>query len=147
LRSGNQVSLTIAPDKAGYNQIHVQYSDASGKPVDIASSVQIEFNLPAQGVGPITRDAPKAGPGHFLVEGSELSIPGTWQIALLARTSEFDLERTTFQAKVAPCPPSHRGAPHQCPPRPDRGPRPARRSPVTLSRATSLVEPSTSCGR
>jgi len=102
LRSGNQVSLTIAPDKAGYNQIHVQYSDASGKPVDIASSVQIEFNLPAQGVGPITRDAPKAGPGHFLVEGSELSIPGTWQIALLARTSEFDLERTTFQAKVAP---------------------------------------------
>lgn len=102
LKSGNQVSLTIAPNKVGYNQIHVQYSDASGKPVDIASSVQIEFNLPAQGIGPITRDAPKAGPGHFLVEGSELSIPGVWQIALLARTSEFNLERTTFQATVAP---------------------------------------------
>jgi len=102
LRSGDQVNLTINPNKAGFNQIHVQYIDASGKPADLASSVQMEFTLPAQGLGPITREAPKAGPGHFIVEGSELSIPGTWQIAVVARTSQFSLERTTFQANVGP---------------------------------------------
>lgn len=96
-----QVTLTITPNKPGRNSVHVDFTDKDGKLTDPAQKVTLEMRLPAQDLGPITREMVKAGKGHFLLENiSDLSIPGDWQISLLVRVSDFDQQRVTFQDTV-----------------------------------------------
>jgi len=53
--------------------------------------VNVFFNLPDKGVGPITKNLTKSGPGTYeLTDAEDLSIPGDWRITLQVRTGEFD---------------------------------------------------------
>lgn len=94
------VALAITPARAGTNTLRVQYLDAAGEPVDIATDLRVEYELPAAELGPLTRDVVKVGPGSFVVEGSELSIPGRWEIALAVRPSDFREVRTPFVVDI-----------------------------------------------
>lgn len=98
---GGEVNLVITPNRVGTNTLHIQYYDDSGRPVGDVTQLQVEFLYTDKGIGPIVRDASRGGAGHFIYEGSELSIPGTWQVTLVARLSEFDQERTSFDVDVA----------------------------------------------
>ena len=68
--------------------------------VAAAQTVQVELTQSQVGVGPITREMIPAGTGHFVVDTNDLSIPGTWQIVFIARVSDFDQRRLTFQVPV-----------------------------------------------
>ncbi len=94
------VNLVVAPGRAGDNTIHIQYSDDAGRPIDVANSISVEFSLPSADLGPITREVLKAGPGHYVIEGTELSIAGEWTITLSARTGDFTEQRTDFQVSI-----------------------------------------------
>ena len=96
------VNLVVSPARAGRNSIHVQYADQAGKPVDVANTLTIELSLPAKDLGPITRQVVKLSPGHYVLEGDELSLAGEWTITLAVRTSDFAEERTSFQVPVSP---------------------------------------------
>jgi copper transport protein len=95
------VNLVVSPARAGRNSIHVQYADRSGKPVDVANTLSIELSLPSKQLGPITRQVVKLSPGHYVLEGDELSVAGEWTITLAVRTSDFSEERTSFQVPVS----------------------------------------------
>jgi copper transport protein len=95
------VSLEVVPAEVGRNTLHIQYLDDDGVPYDITTTLAVEFTLPEVGLGPIERQIVKLAPGHFVLEGNELSLPGTWTITLSARTSDFTEERTPFQVPVA----------------------------------------------
>ena len=90
------VTMTVSPARAGVNSIRVQYLDAGGEPVDVANTLRAEFTLPSAQLGPIAREVVKVGPGTFVLEGSELSIPGEWEIDLVVRPSDFREVRTPF---------------------------------------------------
>ncbi len=90
------VTMTVSPARAGVNSIRVQYLDATGDPVDVANTLRAEFTLPSAQLGPIAREVVKVGPGTFVLEGSELSIPGEWEIDLVVRPSDFREVRTPF---------------------------------------------------
>jgi copper transport protein len=95
------VELTVEPARAGTNTLSVQYLDAEGEPVDIANDLRVELTLPAQSVGPLARSVVKNGPGSFVLQGTELSLPGTWQVTLAVRPSDFREVRTPFTVEVS----------------------------------------------
>ena len=94
------VTMTVSPARAGVNSIRVQYLDTGGEPVDVANTLRAEFTLPSAQLGPIAREVVKVGPGTFVLEGSELSIPGEWEIDLVVRPSDFREVRTPFVVDV-----------------------------------------------
>ena len=94
------VNLIVLPARVGENTLHIQYTDSSGKPIDVANTLAIEFSLPSADLAAISRQTAKAGPGHFIYTGPELSILGTWTVTLVARTSDFSEQRTTFQVPI-----------------------------------------------
>lgn len=94
------VALTVDPAVAGTNTIEFRYTDSSGRAVDLATSATIEFSQPSAGLAPITRRVPSSGPGVFVISGNELSIPGTWTIAIAVRTGDFTEQRTSFDVAI-----------------------------------------------
>ncbi len=95
------VNLVVVPARVGENTLHIQYADSSGKPIDVANTLTIEFSLPSADLSAISRQTAKAGPGHFIYTGPELSIAGTWTVTLVARTSDFSEQRTSFQVPIS----------------------------------------------
>ncbi len=66
----------------------------------MAGPVKVEFSLPSDDIGPIQRDALPGGSGHYLLDTTDLTIPGVWTITVITRLSEFDQQRTAFSVKV-----------------------------------------------
>ena len=56
--------------------------------------------MPSKRIGPLAEKANLAGPGHYVVQGALLSVPGTWQVQVTLRTSEFDEFTTTMKVRV-----------------------------------------------
>jgi copper transport protein len=96
------VNLVVTPAAAGLNALHIQYLDDTGRPVDQPQLLETELSLPADDIGPLRQPALRAGPGHFILDDANLPIAGTWEITLVARLSDFEQTRTTFQVRVAP---------------------------------------------
>lgn len=93
------VDLTVSPAKVGMNAMHVQYVN-DGRPLDVANTMSIEFSLPSEDLAPITRQVVKVGPGHFISQGPEFSLPGTWTVTLVVRTGDFSERRTSFEVPI-----------------------------------------------
>ena len=94
------VELTVDPAVVGRNIVEARYTDGTGQPLDVANTMSIEFSQPAAGLEPITRQVSSTGPGNFVIEGNELSIPGTWTVTLAVRTGDFTEQRTSFEVPV-----------------------------------------------
>ena len=94
------VNLVVVPARVGPNTLHIQYADAAGRPIDVANTLTIEFSLASADLAAISRQTSKAGPGHFIYTGPELSIAGTWTVTLVARTSDFSEQRSTFAVPI-----------------------------------------------
>jgi copper transport protein len=95
------VQLTVAPAQAGFNQIHLYLFDPDGRPADIAESVTLVMSLPAANLGPITREAVRAGPAHFQLDSGDLALAGTWAIEVQARIDRFTEESGTADVPIA----------------------------------------------
>lgn len=94
------VNLIVLPARVGENTLHIRYTDSGGRPVDVSNTLTIDFALPAADLPAITRQTAKAGPGHFIYTGPELSLLGTWTVTLVARTGDFSEQRTAFQVVI-----------------------------------------------
>ena len=97
--TGN-VQLSVDPAIVGPNTVAVRYTDGAGQPINVANSMSIEFSQPSAGLEPITRQVPASEPGVFVIQGNELSIPGTWTITIAVRTGDFTEQRTSFEVPV-----------------------------------------------
>ena len=94
------VQLSVDPAIVGPNTVAVRYTDGTGQPINVANSMSIEFSQPSAGLEPITRQVPASEPGVFVIQGNELSIPGTWTITIAVRTGDFTEQRTSFEVPV-----------------------------------------------
>ena len=101
LGDAGSVQLTIAPAEAGFNQIHLYTFDPEGRPADIAETVTLELTLPAAQLGPLTREATRAGPAHFQLNGTDLAVGGTWTIEVRARLDRFTEATGSVEVSIA----------------------------------------------
>jgi len=95
------VQVTVAPAKAGFNQIHLYLFDPDGRPNEIADTVTLDLSLPSAQLGPITREATRAGPAHLQLNGNDLAVGGTWTIEVHARVDRFTEATGTVEIPVA----------------------------------------------
>lgn len=94
------VEFSVDPAIVGTNTVKARYADGTGQPLNVANTMSIEFSQPSAGLEPITRQVPASAPGVFVIQGNELSIPGTWTITLAVRTGDFTEQRTSFEVPV-----------------------------------------------
>jgi copper transport protein len=95
------VQLVVAPAKAGFNEIHIYTFDLDHRPEQIAQTLTLRLELPSAQVGPLDREAARAGPAHFQLNGNDLSLGGTWTITVLVKVDQFTQVQGSTQVKVA----------------------------------------------
>jgi copper transport protein len=96
------VNLVVDPNRAGSNAIHLYLLDRNARPAALAESVTLELSLPSSQIGPISRQPFVAGPGHYQLNSSDLSIAGKWSIVVRAQISKFEEKTATFDVTVNP---------------------------------------------
>ena len=62
--------------------------------------IKVMLPLPGRGIEPIRLDSTKAGPGHYVVGAAALAPAGDWRLELVARISDFDELRTTYEVPI-----------------------------------------------
>ena len=95
------VQVTVAPARAGFNQIHLYLFDPDGRPAEIAESLTLQLTLPSAQLGPLTAEAVRAGPAHFQLDGNDLAVAGDWTILVRARVDRFTEATGTLVVPVA----------------------------------------------
>jgi copper transport protein len=97
-----QLEVTIDPNRAGLNELHMYLLAENGQPTDPTTpqDMQVQFSLPAKDIGPIERTASVAGPGHWTMAGSEMTFPGQWQITFTLPLSRFEQLQTEVTVPV-----------------------------------------------
>jgi copper transport protein len=83
------IQLVVAPARAGFNEIHLYMYDPDDRPADLADTLTMELSLPAAQLGPIEREATRAGPAHLQLNGDDLAVAGDWTIELKLRVDRF----------------------------------------------------------
>lgn len=97
------VNVVVDPNRAGANEIHLYVFDAAGRVSNAAfDEITLRLSLPAAEIGPLERTPFLAGPGHFQLDGSDLSISGDWTIEVVARVDTFDQLTATVDVAVNP---------------------------------------------
>ena len=91
----------MAPAQVGPNTIHLYLFDPDGRPADIAETITLELSLPVADLGPITREATRAGPAHFQLDTSDLAVAGDWTLEVHARVDRFTEATGTAEVPVA----------------------------------------------
>jgi copper transport protein len=95
------LNLTVDPNRAGANEVHLYLLDETGRPVD-ADGVTLRFTMATEEIGPLEREPLVAGPGHWVHVGPELQFPGTWQIEATVTLSRFERETEAVTVTVNP---------------------------------------------
>lgn len=75
------VNLTIDPNRAGINELHLYLFTDTGQVTD-AERATLSFTHAASDIGPIEREADRIGQGHWTLRGEELSVPGRWEVTV-----------------------------------------------------------------
>ncbi|MEA2433265.1 MAG: copper transport protein [Actinomycetota bacterium] len=95
----DKLDIIVTPNKVGENEVHLTATTATGSPT-VIKQMTVLFRKPDQGIGPIVADGKKLAAGHYVVQGNQLSVPGRWEIEVVARINRFDEERATFVVEV-----------------------------------------------
>jgi copper transport protein len=92
-----QVQVDVEPARAGLNQMHVYYTGAGGKAVDV-EEVTARLTHPAGDV--ISVQVHYDTLGHYEQLRVPLPYAGQWRLDLTTRTSDIDSYTTTFTFRV-----------------------------------------------
>lgn len=83
-----RLDVLIDPAELGANTVHLTARNDDGSPLEVRS-MAVDFTLEARDVGPLTAKGKELSPGHYVVEGNQLSLPGEWTIAVRGRVDKF----------------------------------------------------------
>jgi copper transport protein len=102
LEGVGSVQLVVSPARVGANQVHLYLYDEDGRPAEIAETVSLSLTLPAAQLGPIEREATRAGPAHLQLDGSDFAVAGDWQVAITVRVDRFTEVTGTTEVTISP---------------------------------------------
>lgn len=85
------VELALEPALVGQNQFEVYITDEQGNPVTDVESVLFRFTFLGQSLGSEEATAEAVGNGRYQLEGSYISLIGSWQVEVsVRRPGQFD---------------------------------------------------------
>jgi copper transport protein len=86
-----EVNLSIEPALVGQNSFDVHLVDSHGNPATDATKVSLRYTFLGQSIGADEGEAVPADDGHYVLEGSYISLIGTWQVEVaIRRPGAFD---------------------------------------------------------
>ena len=97
--SAGVVELSALPSRTGYFETELTLSDPAGEPLLPARPPTVELTEPEQAVGPLPLEVHEVGPGQYHAFG-EVPVPGTWELDIAVRVTDFDLATGTVSAVV-----------------------------------------------
>ena len=83
-----RLDVLVDPTQVGDNSVHLTATNADGSPF-VLRGMTVEFALPSEDVGPLIARGRELSPGHYIVEGNQLSIPGEWSLTFKGRVDKF----------------------------------------------------------
>ncbi len=96
--AGVNVDVVVAPARAGLDDLHLSYTDAGGKPLDVVAASG-RFTLPGQdNVVPV--QLVRTSRGHYDLSRVELSSTGSWTLAINTQTSDIDSTTTLLTIRI-----------------------------------------------
>jgi copper transport protein len=95
----NNLNVLVDPNEVGRNQMHLTVSEPSGAPVKVRE-MRVLLRMPSEEIGPLVADGRRLAPGHYVVSGRQLSVPGEWVVEVVARVGRFEEERTRVTVTV-----------------------------------------------
>ena len=86
-----QVEMQIEPALVGNNSFDILVTDENGEPISNAEAVSVRYTFLGQSIGSSTGEAEDLGNGRYRLEGSYISLIGTWQVEVsVRRPDRFD---------------------------------------------------------
>ncbi|MEZ4595067.1 MAG: CopD family protein [Chloroflexota bacterium] len=86
-----QVEMEIEPALVGNNSFDIRITDENGEPVTNAEQVSVRYTFLGQSIGSSNGEAENLGNGRYRLEGSYISLIGTWQVEVsIRRPNTFD---------------------------------------------------------
>jgi copper transport protein len=95
----DNLNVLLDPREVGANTIHLTLTEASGEPVRVRA-MTVRFSLEAEGIGPLVGKGKRLAPGHFAVQGRQISAPGVWSLVVTARFDRFTEKRVEVEVPV-----------------------------------------------
>ena len=95
----DNLNVLIDPREVGENSIHLTLTDPSGAPVEVRK-MDVLFSLPSEGIGPLEGAGRELAPGHFVIEGRQLSLSGDWKLEVQAKIDRFTQETAQVEVPV-----------------------------------------------
>jgi copper transport protein len=93
------LNVLVDPNQVGENEVHLTATTDTGAPLEV-KEMRVQFTMPAESIGPIEGRGRKLAPGHFVVQGRQLSLPGRWTLEVIGRISRFDELRVRVPVTV-----------------------------------------------
>jgi copper transport protein len=93
------VSVTVSPTRRGVQTVDVTTRDPQGQLTPVAE-VDGQLLLPSQRLGPLPVTFREAGAAHVVANGTQVPLPGRWQLRLTIRVDDFDQYVTTLFYQV-----------------------------------------------
>jgi copper transport protein len=98
---GGSITLSVDPAAAGPNTIDVLLVSSRGERVTDAEKVAVRLQNRGEGVGQSEEVARRVGSGHYTLSGPYLTVPGVWEVAVVARRPAADDLSAEFSVPVS----------------------------------------------
>jgi copper transport protein len=93
------IQVTVDPAAVGPTEVEINISAHDGSSID-PEEVTSSLTLPERNVGPLDLTLQRIGPGQYVAQGAQIPFSGTWDLEVVARTTDIDQDRVTAEVPV-----------------------------------------------
>ncbi len=94
------VEVTVDPNQAGLNAIHIYVLDETGRPATDVEDLYIDVTFVPEEIGPLRIEPFFAGTGHWTTNTEALAFDGEWRLEVIAGLDRFTEERAEITVFV-----------------------------------------------
>jgi copper transport protein len=94
------IQVTVDPAAVGPTEVEINISAHDGSPID-PEEVTSSLTLPDRDIGPLDLTLQRIGPGQYVAQGAQIPFSGTWDLEVVARTTDIDQDRVTAEVPVS----------------------------------------------
>jgi copper transport protein len=93
------IQVTVDPAAVGPTEVEINISAHDSSPID-PEEVTASLTLPERNIGPLDLTLQRLGPGQYVAQGAQIPFSGTWDLEVVARTTNIDQDRVIAEVPV-----------------------------------------------
>jgi copper transport protein len=93
------IQVTVDPATVGPTEVEINVSAHDGSSID-PEEVTSSLTLPERNIGPLVLTLQRIGPGQYVAQGAQIPFSGTWELEVVARTTDIDQDRVIVEVPV-----------------------------------------------